>query len=73
MSTRTVVFLVPVPMVAGVALSLVVATPVPVFLATKDLAVLMTQMNVKTHPLFARTRESVSTILAPTSEFMLIF
>ena len=72
MSTRTVVFLVPVPMVEGVALCLAVATPVPVLLATKDLAALMTQMNAKTHPLFARMKASVSTTLAPTSEFTVI-
>lgn len=71
-STRTVVSPVPVPMVEGAALNLVVATPVPVLMATKVLAALMTQMNVQTRPLHARIKAFVLTPLAPTSEFTLI-
>lgn len=68
MSMRTAVCLVPVPMVERVALCLVVATHVPVLLATQVLAALMTQMSVPPHPLYARMKEYASTALAPTSE-----
>ena len=69
---KTAVSLAPVPTVEGAALCLAEATPVHVLLATKVLAVLMTQMNVQTHPLFAKMKASVSTPLAPTSELALI-
>lgn len=69
---RTLVSPVLVPMEEGAALSLVGATPVPVLLATKVLAALMTQMNVQTHPLHARMKACVLTPLAPTGEFILI-
>lgn len=72
MRPRTLVSPVPVPTVEGAALNLVVATPVPVLLATKVLAALMIQMNVQTHPLCARIKACVLTPLVHTSEFTLI-
>lgn len=69
---RTRVSPVPVPMEEGAALSLVVATPVPVLLATKVLAALMTQMNVQTHPPHVRMKACVLTPLAPTGEYIRI-
>lgn len=69
-SMRTAVSLVPVPMVANAALCQVVATHVPVLLATQVFAALTTQMNVQPHPLYARMKECVTTRLAPTSEHL---
>lgn len=65
---RTAVYLVPVPTLERAALCLVVATHVPVLLATQGLAALMTQMNVMPHPLYARMKDNATTPLAPTSE-----
>lgn len=68
MSRRTAVSLAHVPMVESAALYLVIATYVPVLLATKALAALTTQMNVQTHLLYARTKAHVLIPTAPTSE-----
>lgn len=70
---KTAVSQVPVPMEEHAALCLVEtdkqkATCVCVPLATQVLVALMTQMNVLPHPLYARTKELVSTPLAPSSE-----
>lgn len=73
MRMKTAVYQVPAPTVEPAALCLVEtnrqrATHVPVLLAIQVLAASMTQMNVPPHPLYARTKEDVSTPPAPTSK-----
>lgn len=55
-------------MVESVALHLLVASHVPVLLATPVLVALMTQMNVLPHPPYAKMREHVTTPQVPTSK-----
>lgn len=72
MSMRTAVSLALVPTLERAVLCLVVATHVPVLLATQVLDALMTQMNVLPHPLYARMKEYASTTLALTSENLVL-
>ena len=70
-NTKIGVCQVPVPMEEHAALCLVEATHVHVSLVTLVFAALMTQTNVQSRRLFAKTKALVSTLRAPTSEIFI--